>query len=167
MSFRDATLRAVQAARKVPQALGLRTIRVWIRAATRTRPALLPGGTTSAVDVEIMPRPAVVQLETVDPSYWGAEAVGLTQGYAQSELFQIGPITPEHTAGGYSKDDLIPLTASTTQASRFLLADERAGGLLGTTGVEFELVQLRGQDKGRNFRWVALVRRVRAQGRDG
>lgn len=167
MTLRDDLRAIAESVRAIPQEMGLRAIRVWIRAATRTKAALLPGGTTSNADVEIVPRPAVVQLETVDPSYWGAEAVGLTQGYAQSELFQIGPITPEHTAGGYSKDDLIPLTASTTQASRFLLADERAGGLLGTTGIEFELVQLRGQDKGRSFRWMALVRRARAMGRDG
>lgn len=167
MTLRAGLLRAIERARAIPQSLGLRTIRVWIRSSTRTRPALLDGGTTSNVDVELSPRPAVVRLETVDPSYWGAEAVGLAQGLTQFELYQIGPITPAHDGGGYSLSDLIPLTSTPTSASRVLLADESAGGMLGTTPVEFEVVSLKGQDKGRSFRWEMLVRRVRNHATDG
>jgi hypothetical protein len=165
--LRGSLLAAVEAARAIPEALGLRTIRVWIRAATRTQPALVPGGVTSTVDTELAPRPAVVRLETVDPSYWGAEAVGLVQGTALAEVYQIGPITPAHDGGGYSYADLVPLTTTTTQASRVLLADAEAGGLLGTTPVEFEVVSVKGQDKGRSLRWELLVRRVRNHETDG
>ena len=167
MTARAGLLRIVNRARAIPQALGLRTIRVWIRSSVRTRPALLTGGTTTTTDVEITPRPAVVRLDSVDPSYWGAEAIGLVQGQALVELYRIGPITPEHASGGYSLTDLVPLTTTTTNASRIALADDAAGGMLGTTPVEFEVVALKGQDKGRSFRWEMLVRRVRTHSTDG
>jgi hypothetical protein len=48
-----------------------------------------------------------------------------------------------------------------------LLADADGTGKLGTNGVEFELIAIKGQDKGRSFRWMLLVRRVRAQGTNG
>ncbi len=167
MTLRGSLLRAVERARAIPQALGLRTIRVWIRSSVRTRPALLTGGTIANTDVELVPRPAVVRLDTVDPSYWGAEAVGLTQGLALSEVYQIGPITPAHATGGYAYADLVPLTSTPTDASRVLLADAEAGGTLGTTPIEFEVVSLKGQDKGRSLRWEMLVRRVREHGTNG
>jgi hypothetical protein len=167
MTFRNAALAAASAARAIPQALGLRTIRVWIRQSTRSNAALLPGNTTSNVDVEIVPRPAVVEQETVDGSYWGAEAAGLVGGVANAELYQIGPVTPDWGPGGYSWTDLRPITTTPSRATRFLLADVDGTGKLGTTGVEFELVAIKGQDKGRSFRWMLLVRRVRAQGTNG
>ena len=61
----------------------------------------------------------------------------------------------------------MPLTTTTTQASRVLLADAETGGLLGTTPVEFEVVSVKGQDKGRSLRWELLVRRVRNHETDG
>lgn len=167
MTLRPGLLRVVERARAIPQRLGLRTIRVWIRASVRTVPALLPGGSTTNTDVELSPRPAVVELETADPSYWGAEAAGLTSGFALSEVYQIGPITPEHASGGYSLSDLVPLTSTPTNASRVVLADEAAGGKLGTSGVEFEVVSIKGQDKGRSLRWMLLVRRVRTHSTNG
>lgn len=167
MTLRD-DLRAIASdVRGIPQAMGLRAIRVWIRASVRSRPALLTGGTVTTTDVEIVPRPAVVAIDTVDPSYWGAQAAGLVGGQALSEFYQIGPVTPPHDGGGYSFGDLVPLTSTTTDASRILLADVDSTGMLGTTPVEFELVTLKGQDKGRSFRWELLVRRVRANNNDG
>ena len=167
MGFRESTLAAVAAARAIPQALGLRTIRVWIRQSTRSNAALLSGNTTTNVDAEMVPRPAVVEQETVDGSYWGAEAAGLVSGYANAEVYEIGPVTPDYGPGGYSWTDLRPLTTTPARATRFLLADADSTGKLGTTGVEFELVSIKGQDKGRSFRWMLLVRRVRAQGTNG
>lgn len=167
MSLRLAALAAANAARAIPERLGLRTIRVWIRQSTRSNAALLPGNTTANVDTEIVPRPAVVEQETVDGSYWGAEAAGLVSGYANAELYEIGPITPDYGPRGYSWTDLRPLTTTPARATRFLLADVDGTGKIGTTGVEFELVAIKGQDKGRSFRWMLLVRRVRAQGTNG
>ncbi len=167
MTLRAGLLRIVDRARAIPQALGLRTIRVWIRSSVRTVAALLPGGTTTATDVELSPRPAVVEIETVDPSYWGAEAVGLTSGYSHAELYQIGPVTPSYAGGGYTWSDLRPLITTPTDATRVLLADTEAGGKLGTTAVEYELVSVRGQDKGRSLRWMLLVRRVRTHSING
>lgn len=167
MTPRSSLLAAVEAARAIPQALGLRTIRVWVRSSVRSRAALLAGGSTANADTELVPRPAVVRLETVDPSYWGAEAVGLVQGTALAELYQIGPITPDHASGGYAFSDLVPLTTTPTDASRVLLADDAAGGSLGTDPVEFEVVSIKGQDKGRSFRWELLVRRARTHSVDG
>ena len=167
VTLRASLLRAVNAARAVPQSLGLRTIRVWVRSSIRTLPALLPGGTTSSTDVEMVPRPAVRELDTVDASYWGAEASGLVSGFAQSEIYAIGPITPDHVSGGYSWSDLRPLVTTTTDTTRFVLADAEAGGKLGTTPIEFELVQARGQDKDRSVRWMLLVRRCRPNATDG
>lgn len=167
MTLRLAALAAANAARAIPERLGLRTIRVWIRQSTRSNAALLPGNTTATVDTEIVPRPAVVEQETVDGSYWGAEAAGLVSGYANAELYEIGPITPDYGPRGYSWTDLRPLTTTPSRATRFLLADADGTGKIGTTGVEFELVAIKGQDKGRSFRWMLLVRRVRAQGTNG
>lgn len=167
MTLRASLLRAVNAARKIPQQLGVRTVRVWIRSSVRTLPALIPGGSTTNIDVELDPRPAVRELDSVDPSYWGAEAAGLTSGVAFADLYEIGPITPEHGSGGYSWDELRPLTTTTTDTTRIVLADVEAGGKLGTTGVEFELVAAKGQDKGRAFRWMLLVRRTRTHSTDG
>lgn len=167
MSLRDSLLRVAARARAIPQALGLRTIKVWIRSSTRTTAALITGGTTTNTDVELSPRPAVVELESVDPSYWGAEAAGLVQGTALAELYQIGPITPDHATGGYSWSELRPLATTPKNASRFLLADADAGGKLGTSAVEFELVSIKGQDKGRSFRWMLLVRRCRTHATNG
>lgn len=167
MSFRDSALRAAQSARGIPQRLGLRTIRVWVRRSTRTNAALLTGGAETHADIELEPRPAVSRVETADPSYWGAEAVGLVDGQALAEYYEIGPITPKHSAGGYSIADLLPLTTTTKTANRILLADDAEGGLLGTVPVEFEIVSVRGQDKGRALRWMLLVRRVREHARNG
>jgi len=167
VTLRDNLRGLAERLRGIPQAMGLRAIRVWIRASVRSRPALLTGGTVTTTDVEITPRPAVVAIDTVDPSYWGAATVGLIQGEAQAEFYQIGPITPPHDGGGYSFGDLVPLTSTTTNASRILLADVDSTGMIGTTPVEFELVTLKGQDKGRSFRWEMLVRRVRANNNDG
>lgn len=167
MTLRTSLLRAVNAARRVPQNLGLRTIRVWIRSSERALPALIAGGSTTNTDVELDPRPAVRELDTVDASYWGAEAAGLASGFAQSEIYEIGPITPDYGAGGYSWGDLRPLVTTTTDTTRIVLADAEAGGKLGTTAVECELVQVRGQDKGRALRWMLLVRRCRPNATDG
>lgn len=167
MGFRESTLAAVAAARGIPQTLGLRTIRVWIRQATRSNAALLPGNTTAYVDTEISPRPAVVEQDTVDGSYWGAEAAGLVSGYANADVYEIGPVTPDYGPGGYAWTDLRPLTTTPARATRFLLADADGTGKLGTGGTEFELVAIKGQDKGRSFRWMLLVRRVRAQAVNG
>jgi hypothetical protein len=62
---------------------------------------------------------------------------------------------------------LLPLTTTTKTANRILLADDAEGGLLGTVPVEFEIVSVRGQDKGRALRWMLLVRRVREHARNG
>lgn len=167
MTARAALLRVASRARGVPERLGLRTIRVWIRSSTRTTAALLTGNTTTNTDTELSPRPAVVELEAADPSYWGAEAAGLTNGYGLAELYQIGPVTPDHASGGYSWSELRPLATTPTNASRVLLADAESGGKLGTSAVEFELVSIKGQDKGRSLRWMLLVRRCRTHATNG
>lgn len=167
MTLRSSLLAVAERVRAIPQSLGMRTVRVWIRGSVRTMPALLDGGTTTNTDTELSPRPAVRELDTVDPSYWGAEAAGLASGYANAELFEIGPITPDHASGGYAWSDLRPLTTTPTNASRILLADAEAGGKLGTTKIEFELLEIKGQDKGRSFRWMLLVRRCRTHSVNG
>lgn len=167
MSLRASLLKIVGKARGVPSNLGLRTIRVWVRGSVRSKAALITGGTTINTDTEILPTPAVVEQDAVDPSYWGAEAAGLVQGQALSELYQIGPITPSYAGGGYDWTTLKSLTVTTTDAARILLADRDAGGKLGTTPVEFELLAIKGQDKGRSFRWMMLVRRVRTHSVNG
>lgn len=167
MTLRTSLLAVAGRARAIPQALGLRTIRVWTRGSVRTTSALIDGGSTTNTDVELSPRPAVRELDTVDASYWGAEAAGLTAGYALADLFEVGPITPDHTGGGYTWAELRPLTTTPTNASRILLADDAAGGKLGTAKVEFEIVAVKGQDKGRSFRWMLLVRRCRTHSTDG
>lgn len=167
MSLRDDLLPVIEELRQIPADLGFRTIRVWVRGSVRSKAALLTGGTTANTDTEILPTPAVVEQDAVDPSYWGAEAAGLVQGQALSELYLIGPITPSYTGGGHDWASLRPLTTTPTDASRILLADRGAGGKLGTTPVEFELISIKGRDKGRSLRWMLLVRRVRTHSVNG
>jgi hypothetical protein len=167
MSLRDSLLALADSVRSIPATLGLRTIRVWIRSSTCTKAALIAGGSTANTDVEITPRPAVVEQDAVDASYWGAEAAGLVQGQSLTDIYQIGPITPDFAAGGYALGDLLPIRSTPTSASRILLADEAAGGKLGTTAVEFELLAIKGQDKGRSLRWTLLVRRCRTNSVNG
>jgi hypothetical protein len=99
MSFRDEVLRAVDEARAVPTSLGIRDSRVYLRSrvwAAASGADEIGKGTLTTTDVEITPRPRVVEL------------VG--------ERLRIGPITPSHSLGGYSPSTLSPADVNGTDA---------------------------------------------------
>lgn len=87
MALRDDLLPVVDFGRQLAQDLGLRTSRVYVRTITWTGNEV-GFGTSSVVDVELLPRPKVLDLP--------------------GGRVQITRITPDFTAGGYTPAELMP-----------------------------------------------------------
>lgn len=115
MTIVSSKLPLLNAGRQKIQDVGLRNTRVLIR--TRTWSGSDTGyGTATDIDVELLPRPKVQQIEGVVASSRGSVV--------------ISRITPAHVGGGYDPDDLILSQPAGTEV--FVV-------LIGPTGRESEL----------------------------
>lgn len=139
MTLRDELLPELAEAYGLVQELGLRTVRVWVRAQSSDQPFNTDGALTES-DTELSPRPRVVP--TQEQPGWSGGAIGPAyDGRAARRRFTVGPIVRTHTAGGYTVADLFPVAATASARALVMLADESAdvGGELGTTPHAFKV----------------------------
>lgn len=138
MSLRDELLPVIEEAYGLVQELGLRTVRVWVRAQSSDQPFNTDGALTES-DTELSPRPRVVP--TQEQPGWSGGAIGPAyDGRAARRRFTVGPIVRTHSAGGYTVADLFPVAATASARALVMLADEAGvGGELGTTPRAFKV----------------------------
>jgi hypothetical protein len=139
MTLRDELLPVIEEAYALVDELGLRTIRVWVRAQSSDQP-FNTAGTITASDTELTPRPRVVQTPE-QPGWSGGAIAPAYDGRAARRRFTVGPIVRSHSVGGYKVADLFSVAATASDRALVMLADEGAdvGGELGTTPVAFKV----------------------------
>ncbi len=155
MTLRDDLLPTVETVRQIPADLGFRSIRVWVRSQTRTA-AFGLAGTVTNTDTEITPRPRVARDPELE-GFYGAALGPLADGRSMRRVFRVGPITPDHAAGGRSIAELLGVTATDSARPLLMLADDDATGELGTTPVPFKIELILPSGAGRSFRHELLV----------
>jgi hypothetical protein len=138
MALADAYRRAAQAGRAAAQAAGQRPVTVTIRLQTYDDGVNVAGGAlTATTDTTITPNPKVTPVaEGPGSAFGGGEAQG-TSGVLRATTYRVGPITPTHPGGGYSKADLAPDGGSDRRVSVIL-----AGGAFAAGGERYQLVAL-------------------------
>lgn len=158
MTFRDDILPDVLAIRGIPEAFGIRTITVKLRVETWSADINTPGATLSSTsDLVVTPRPKVRLAGEEVAVYYGAGPPDGVTGVGSANIYEVGPITPACTAGGYSVLDLLRNT-TTTAARRVLLLLAGDGiGATATTDVVHEIVRI---DSTRPFRQMLTVRQA-------
>lgn len=126
MALRDDLLPTVEAARGIADDLGLRTTRVYVlRRSWSSGDARM--GEATDTEFEIVPRPKVKEL--------GGGVV------------LVGPITPEHSAGGYAPSELLPADVDGV---------EHLYKLVGPSG-DVELFRLAAVEPRRPFRYMLTL----------
>jgi len=141
MTFRDDLLPDVAAIRAIPESLGLRRVRVALRAQLSTA-ALNTGGAIVEEDAEINPRPRVVP--TQEQPGWSGGAIGPAyDGRAARRRYTIGPLTREHAAGGLRVMDLFPVSSTPQTRPLVVLSDDGDDGELGRDPIAFRVESVR------------------------
>ncbi len=141
MSFRTDILASLEAIRAIPEALGLRDVRVWVRDETSTQ-AFNTGGDVSVIDDEVSPRPKVVATKE-QPGFPGGAIAPAYDGRAARRRFTVGPLTRSHSAGGFLLLDLFPVTTTAARRPLIVLADADGDGEIGETPVAFRVEAVR------------------------
>jgi hypothetical protein len=137
MSLRNALLPLVAEIRRIPFELGLRRVRVWIRAEASTSP-FGTGGVVVGSDVEITPRPRVVATRE-KPGWSGGAIAPAYDGRAARRAFTIGPIVRTHAVGGVAVHDLFPAAATPSARPLIILAEDEDSGEIGVEPVAFKV----------------------------
>lgn len=129
--------------RAVPSraALDERPTSVTIRFVTYVAGRVGSEGPTRTTDVVITPTPRCRELNQ-------REIAGSAGRYTVGDV-RVGPITPTHTTGGYSRDQLAPLGTSSVKVT-YLLAGDIAG--------EYSRVDL---ETSKPHSWFLVLRRMR------
>lgn len=127
--------------RTIPEALGLRRVRVALRAQLSTQPFGTDGVDVSE-DREIAPRPRVAP--TKEQTGWSGGAIAPAyDGRPARRRFTIGPLTREHAAGGLRVLDLFPVAATPETRPLVMLSDEGDDGELRREPIAFRVESLR------------------------
>jgi len=141
MTLRDDLLATVADARTLPESLGLRRVRVALRAQLSTA-ALNTGGVVVEEDREISPRPRVA-VPREQPG-WSGGAIGPAyDGRAARRRYTIGPLTREHAAGGLRVLDLFPVESTPQTRPLVVLSDDSDDGELGRDPIAFRVEAVR------------------------
>lgn len=106
MSLRSSALRIANKLRALPSkpALDVYTTSVTVRTRTWAGGRVRADGGHEDVDVEILPRPKVREINQ-------REIAGSGGRYEAGDV-KVGPITPSHSGGGYTADDLAPVASA-------------------------------------------------------
>jgi hypothetical protein len=141
MSLRDDLLSTVSDVRTLPESLGLRRVRVALRAQLSTA-ALNTGGVVVEEDAAINPRPRVA-VPREQPG-WSGGAIGPAyDGRAARRRYTIGPLTREHAAGGLRVMDLFPVSSTPQTRPLVVLSDDGDDGELGRDPIAFRVESVR------------------------
>lgn len=142
MTFRDDLMPDIAAIRALPESLGLRRIRVALRAQLSTVALNTGGGVVVEEDQEISPRPRVA-VPREQPG-WSGGAIGPAyDGRAARRRYTIGPLTREHAAGGLRVLDLFPVESTPQTRPLVVLSDDGDDGELGRDPVAFRVEAVR------------------------
>lgn len=155
MTFRDDILPDVNDIRGIPEALGIRTITVKLRVETWDADINTAGAASTVSDLVVTPRPKVRLASEETAVYYGGGPVDPQTGVGSAAVYEIGPITPACTAGGYSVLDLLRNT-TTTAARRVLVL--LAGDGIGDTATEDVVHEILRADATTPFRTTITVR---------
>lgn len=140
-TLRDDLLSIAANVRTIPEALGLRRVRVALRAQLSTQPFGMDGVDVSE-DAELSPRPRVAP--TKEQTGWSGGAIAPAyDGRPARRRFTIGPLTREHVAGGLRVLDLFPVAATPETRPLVMLSDEGDDGELGREPIAFRVEALR------------------------
>lgn len=154
MTLRSSLLATVARIRSIPQTLGLRNTTVTVVVETWSAAVGTSGATlSSTVSTVLTPTPRVTAQGDGGASAFGGGYASQSAGGLVATEYEIGPVTPDHTSGGYSWSDLIP-TGDVTKEVYVVLAGENFTG----SGERFEVVP--GSLVGASFRYTFRVRRV-------
>lgn len=151
MSLRDDLLPMLEQIRAIPEDLGMRTIRVWVRSQSRTA-AFGLAGTTTDTDTEITPRPKCVRNADKE-GFYGASMAPRADGKGIRRVYEIGPITPDHATGGKKVSELFGVGATDAARPLVMMADQDNAGDLGVTRVAFKILSV----IVKNFRLMVTV----------
>lgn len=126
--------------RTIPETLGLRRVRVALRAQLSTQPFGTDGVDVSE-DREIAPRPRVAP--TKEQTGWSGGAIAPAyDGRPARRRLTIGPLTREHWAGGFRVLDLFPVAATSGTRPLVMLSDDDDGEI-GREPIAFRVESLR------------------------
>lgn len=142
MTLRDRLLPAVNRIRGLRGRFGLTTITVKLLKRTWTGDINTTGATSGDDIVLMSPQPKVRKASEEVSLFYGAGPADRVAGSPTLDVYEIGPITPAHTAGGYSVLNLLR-DVNPTAARQCLLTLAGDGiGDTATTDVLFELVKV-------------------------
>jgi len=99
---------------------------------------------SSTTSTTLSPRPKVRKLSEGEGSYLGGGTLDASNGKLLANEIEVGPITPDHTSGGYTLAELVPAGA----------ANKRIDLLVG--GVAYEVFDA---DDSKPFRITLKARR--------
>lgn len=158
MSFRDDLRSALISIRQIPQDLGVRSVRVVLTIETWTAPINTAGATATRVEADMIPWPKVRKAGQDVALLYGAGPSDTVSGKPTANIYTVGPITPECTAGGYSVLDLLSNTTNTT--ARRVGYVWLAGDGIGSTATELVPHELVDVDSARPFSTRLIVRQT-------
>lgn len=149
------TLRAAaNRGRIAAESVGVRSTVVTVRVRVYSGPVGAQGTTlVSTTDTVLTPAPKVRQISEGKSAYFGGGIYTDATGRVLAGEYEIGPITPEFVAGGYSPTELAPAGGVNKRVTLLLAGDEFQTG-----GEEFEIVKI---DATRPLRTMLMVVRVR------
>lgn len=157
MTLRSRLLPAVDRIRGIRARFGMATIRVKLRVETWTGDINTAGVTASNTDALMSPQPKCVMVGEEVAAFYGRGDADPVTGSPTAAVYEIGPITPEHTSGGYSVLDLLSNTTPTAARRCLVLLAGDGLGATTTTDVLFEIVKV---DSSRAFRTMIIVRQA-------
>lgn len=145
---------AADVGRRAAESVGARSTLVTVRVRTYSGAVGLATSTvTATTDTALDPRPKVTQVREGRPSYFGGSILADSGGRLLAGEYEVGPITQDFPAGGYTPAELAPAGSSSRRVTVLLSGDEYQSG-----GEEFEIVAM---DATRPHRIMLQVGRVR------
>lgn len=145
MTLRDRLLPLVNRVRTIGERFGVYNVDVVVRVRVYTGAVNTDGSAVSTTtSTTLSPRPKVRKLSEGEGSYLGGGTLDASNGKLLADELEIGPITHDHTSGGYTLAELVPAGAS----------NKRIDLLVG--GVSYEVFDA---DDSRPFRITLKARR--------
>ena len=142
------------AVRGIPETFGVRGTLVTVRVRVYSGPVGAQGTTlTSTTDTVLSPIPKVRQVSEGRGAYFGGGLYTDSTGRVLAGEYEIGPITQEFPAGGYTPTELAPAGGVSRRVTLLLAGEEFQRG-----GEEVAIVKL---DATRPLRTMLMVVRVR------
>lgn len=113
MTLRDDLLPLANTLRTLGADFGVYNVDVVVRVRVYTGAVNADGtAVSSTTSATLSPRPKVRKLSEGEGSYLGGGTLDASNGRLLADELEIGPITQDHTGGGYTLAELVPAGAS-------------------------------------------------------